>query len=980
LRVSEGVDEFGLDPWGWLHDLDQAQEADLSGFRVIAVMVPTDGDPSRCAAALNDQSVEVAAITTELDPEQGGDWLWIVPDDTVPEPDALERLLLRVLAERESSVVGCLLIEPRRRGAGKLVSDWAQTISGNGRMHLLTDPGELYQGQLSPIRALGVPAAGMLVRGDTWRFLGGFNTDLPRSHWGLDFGWRANLTGYRVMADPEAQLTNYAAFSDPAVDRAAGLALTVANTKRVWRWAVVLRLIAATLVVALGYLLGKDITRAAEEFGGLWQWLRNGRMRRDLNRELASLPVKPGTAATTRALRPALGSGVRRAAALTATRFGAWLETFSGRGDSVGFDEMTGDDFADVADNRQQVPLAATVGAVLALGAVLASRNTFDAGLLSASQLLPAPETSAALIDSYLQPVPGGASTGTPWAAIVGIVSLITFGHPDWLVTILIGLAVPLSWLLSFRIFRVLVAERYLAGLAAFAYALIPGVIGGLNVGSLGVATISILLPVLAYSVRHWLVVTDWSWRAAGAVSFWLLLVIALVPAFWVIALVAAIVLGLRAGRVRVWLQLGLVGLAPLLTVVGPWGGLLLRYPGRLLTGIEPSLAPTDPVAPWLIVLGHPLDAGAPVWLGVGLFAVLWLAALAGAWRRPATAVPGLALATAAMVIAVVISRFVVQVPPGAWVRPQGLEWLVLAAGGLLLAAARGLEGVIAELSGKNLGVRHLGLLGLALATAAALLTGAGWWVLAGQLGLTRGPAETVPTFVADAQVSSTPGRTLAMAADTDQVGWALSEHRFSRLGDAERGLAFGGSADAKALAASVVTRLVGESADEAIVPDLVRLGVSYVTLSGGEASQRISINNTPGLGLGTGTDAQFVWPVPNSAIAVVVDGTDRTITGSGEQIAAGGSDRVLQLAVPADPAWVVELDGQRLEPIPGDGPGVTYRLGSAGGTLRYHLQSEGPWWAWLQLAGLAALALLAAPSVRRRPPTQPRRIVGGDL
>jgi hypothetical protein len=131
---------------------------------------------------------------------------------------------------------------------------------------------------------------------------------------------------------------------------------------------------------------------------------------------------------------------------------------------------------------------------------------------------------------------------------------------------------------------------------------------------------------------------------------------------------------------------------------------------------------------------------------------------------------------------------------------------------------------------------------------------------------------------------------------------------------------------------------------------------------------------------LGTGTDAQFVWPVPASAIAVVVDGQSRAITGNGETIAAGGPDRLLQLAVAPDPAWVVEVGGQRLESTAGDGPGVTYRLGAASGPLHYRLQSGGPWWAWGQLAGLAVLALLAAPSVRRRPPTQPRRIVGGEL
>jgi hypothetical protein len=980
LRVSEGGEEFGLDPWGWLHDLDEAQAADLSGFRVVAVMVPADGEPTRCAAAIDDQTVAVASVTTGLNPQQAGDWVWIVPDDTVPEPDALEQLLNRVLADHEASVVGCLLIEPRRRGAGKLVSDWAQTISANGRMHLLTDPGELYQGQLMAIPALGVPAAGVLVRGDVWRFLGGFNTDLPRSHWGLDFGWRANLTGYRVVADPEAQLTNYAPFSDPGMDRAAGLALTVANTKRLWRGLVVLRLIAATLSVALGYLLGKDLTRAGEEFGGLRDWLRNGRLRRDLNRELASLPVKPSSVVSTRALRPAPGSGIRRAAALTATRFGAWLETFSERGDSVSFDEMTGDDFADIVDRRQQVPLAATLGAVLALGAILASRNSFEAGLLSAAQLLPAPESASALIDSYLQPVAGGAGASTPWAAIVGVVSLITFGHPDWLVTIVICLAVPLAWLLAFRVTRLLVAERYLAAAAALAYALTPAVIGGLNVGSLGVAATTVLLPVLAYSVRHWLIGTDWSWRAAGAVSFWLLLLVALVPAFWVAAVAGAIILGVRAGRPRSWLQVALVTLAPLLTLVSPWGWLMLQYPGRLLTGIEPTLAPSDVVAPWLLLLGHPLDAGAPLWLSAALFAVIWIAALVGAGRRPAKSLPALGVAAAALMVAVVITRFVVQVPPGSWVRPQGLEWLVLAAAALVVAGARGLGGVTSELADKALGLRHIGLLALALATASALLAGTGWWLLAGQLGLTRAPAETVPTFVADAQVSVTPGRTLTMDADTDRVGWALSEGHFARLGDSERGLAFGGDPGAKALAASVVTRLVGESADEAIVVDLAKLGVSYVTLRGGEASQRISINNTPGLGLGTGTDAQFVWPVPTSAIAAVVDNGHTTITGNGEQVAPGGAGRLLRLSVPADPRWVVEVGGQRLEQVPDEGPGLTYQLGSASGTLRYHLAAVDPWWAWLQLAGLAVLALLAAPSVRRRPPTQPRRIAGGEL
>ncbi len=977
--MSEVVDEFGVDPWAWLRDVPEDQAVDLSAFRVVAVMVAAEGDPERCSAAINAQTHPVQSTVPTLDADLSGDWLWVVPDDTVPEPDALARLLNRVQAQRDAAVVGCLLIEPRRRGAGKLVSDWAQTISGNGRTHTLTDPGELHQGQLLAIRALGVPTAGMLVRGDVWRFLGGFTTELPRNYWGLDFGWRANLVGYTVMADPDAQLTNYAGFSDPAEDRAAGLMLTVAHAARPWRWAVSLRLIVATLLVALGYLLGKDPERSAEEVGGLWRWLRNGRLRRDLNRELASLPRTLASVASTKALRPAPGSAIRRAAGLTATRFGGWLETFSGRAQVASFDEMTGGDFAETAQARHPVPLAAGTAAGLVVAGLAASRNTFGEGLLTASQLLPAPDTWPDLVSGYVQPVAGSGGSGTPWAAVVGIFSLVTLGRPDWLVTLVLVLAVPLAWLLAFRLLRQLIAEHYVAASAALAYALAPALIGGLNVGSLGLAALALLLPTLGYTARQWLRADGWSWRGAGAVAFWLLLVVALVPLFWAVALAAAIVIGVRAGRVRVWGQVGLAVVAPLLGFAGPWGAAVMRYPGRLLTGIEPLLAPGEDIPPWLLVLGRPVPEAAPLWLAAACFGLWWLAAVVGAIRSPRRALPAFATASAAAVIAVVITRLPVQVPPGAWTRPQAMEWVLLMAGALLLAAVRGLQGITEELSDKALGLRHFATLALAVVTAVTLLVAAGWWVFAGQTGQLRRPVAAVPAFVHEAQLSDTPGRTLALSADGDTVSWGLAEADFSRLGDAERGLAFGGDADARASAASVATRLVGESSDDLILDDLVRLGVSYVTLAGGEPAQRISINNTPGLGLGTGTDAQFVWPVPDSAIAVVIDGSQRSVTGNGLVIPDGGSERVLHLAVSADPHWVVEVGGRVLAPTAGNSPGIDYALGAQAGVLNYRLVTADPWWAWIQLAGLLVLAVVAAPSVRRRVPTQPRRVSGGE-
>lgn len=191
--------------------------------------------------------------------------------------------------------------------------------------------------------------------------------------------------------------------------------------------------------------------------------------------------------------------------------------------------------------------------------------------------------------------------------------------------------------------------------------------------------------------------------------------------------------------------------------------------------------------------------------------------------------------------------------------------------------------------------------------------------------------------------------------------------------------MAYGGSQTANALAASVVSRLIGDTADEQIVTDLQRLGVSYITLAGGEASQRISINNTPGLGLGTGTAEQFVWPVPGSGVTTVVDGDQRTVTGAGQPIPPGAAERSLELAQPADPRWRVGVGETALPVRPTDPPGTAYTLGAQGGTLRLQLVSDDHWWAWVQLAGIVLLALVAAPSVRRRLPAEPRRVAGGE-
>lgn len=969
-------DESGDDPWAWLHATDADAPADLNRFAVVAAILPVGdhADDTRCREAVDDSEAGVESIRDDLPGDAEGDWFWLLPADTQPAPGALGALLERVRREPDAAVVGALLVEPRRRGAGTLVSDWAQTISRSGRLRPLTEPGELYQGQLEAVPALGVPVAGMLVRGDAWRFLGGLNADLPRSHQGLDFGWRANLAGYRVVAEPGAQIVDRSALDDPADERAAGLALVSGNTAAPRRWLTSLRLVVTCLATALGYLLGKDPERAGEEVGGLWRWLTGRRLRHSVTDRLAALPVTPAARATTRALRPSRWAGLRRAGEQLAARLSEWLQTFSGRGAAVSLDEMTGDDFAETGTTRYRVPLALSGVLALLAAALVAARTAFGTGSLAAAQLLPAPSGWTELMAAYLAPVPGSAGVaGAPWAGLAAVFSLLTLGRPEWLVTGTLVLTVPLAWLMALRLLRQLVADKRLAALGALAYALGPVLLGGLNAGAFGLAATALLLPVLGYSARQWLAGRDWSWRRAGAVAFWMLLACALVPLFWPAGLLAA---ALTARRGRAWAQWGLVLAAPLLLLLGPWGATLLAHPGRLLTGIEPQLAPSLAPEPWTLLVGHTVAGAAPLWLSIAFFALLWLAAVAGAGRRPGSAGPALACAGLVAVVAVGITRLVVSVPPGTWVRPQALEWQLALVAALVVAACTGLDGVTAELQGRDLGARHLGGLGLAVACAAVLLAGTGWWLLAGQVLPARGPVGAVPAFVRNAQVSTTPGRTLALVAAGTEVRWSLLEGGFARLGDAERGMAFGGDGAAKQLAASVAARLVGDSADDQLAPDLRTLGVAHVVLAGGSPEQRLAIDNVPGLALGTGDPGLVVWPVPGSAIAVTTgpDGAP-TPVGQGAGLVPG---TVLHLAEPADPRWVVTAGGTPLAAVEGGAPATRFAV-TAAGPLAYRLDDGPLWWAWVQLAGLGVLAILAAPAVRRRnEAAAPRRIAGG--
>ena len=102
------------------------------------------------------------------------------------------------------------------------------------------------------------------------------------------------------------------------------------------------------------------------------------------------------------------------------------------------------------------------------------------------------------------------------------------------------------------------------------------------------------------------------------------------------------------------------------------------------------------------------------------------------------------------------------------------------------------------------------------------------------------------------------------------------------RLGDADRGFTFGGSASAREQVDDLVVRLVAGTADSDINPQLTNLGIGYVWVTEANDDIKARIDNTPGLGTASGNERGIVWKLePAVARTVVVDRSARLPVGS---------------------------------------------------------------------------------------------------
>ena len=323
---------------------------------------------------------------------------------------------------------------------------------------------------------------------------------------------------------------------------------------------------------------------------------------------------------------------------------------------------------------------------------------------------------------------------------------------------------------------------------------------------------------------------------------------------------------------------------------------------------------------------------------------------------------------------AVLLSRLVVAVPPtGTEIRPWTGSYLLIAFGALVLASAVGVDGLARELRDRSFGWQQPTSVIAGVLVVVTVLGAAGWWIWAGASGpIDRQQLDALPPYLQNAMQSDAGVRVLAI--DLQHGGTPTGEAHYSvvfddqlRLGDADRGFAFGGSSAAPDQVGDLVQRMVAGTADSDISPQLRSLGIGYVWVTGATTEEIARIDNTPALGTASGSETTTVWQLQPAVTRVTVaEGEQATaVDALPPVIAPGGVDRRLRLGEAVDPRWRATADGVPLTPV-SDGWQQAFQLPAAGGTVSVHLASPTPWLLIGQGIVVVVGLVLAAPGIRR--------------
>ncbi|MFF2370085.1 glycosyltransferase [Agromyces sp. NPDC058110] len=533
-------------------------------------------------------------------PADEADALWLLAEDSAPEPDALEALLATLVNGRSIAVAGPKLV---RWDAPDRLSSLGRTMTRLGRSVPVV-PEELDQGQHDDQSdVLGLDPAGLLVRHQAWQALDGFDPALPVVDDGLDLGVRARLAGNRVVVVPEARVrfARDGVAGPQAGDRASSrrrtdrLARAAALHRRLvyapaaavpLHWLTFLPLALVRSVVAL---LGKRPGAIPGEFTAAFATMFGGMRVPRSRRVLASAKTTGWSAVAPLRLQPDEARR-RRDAAVEARRIRA-----RGRTDDVAF----------IGTGGGWVLLVSVVASVVLFSWLLGAGGVGGGGLLPLSNGLAELWRNAAY--GWRDIGAGFVGAADPFAGMLAVLGSITFWAPSAALVGLWLLALPAAALGAWFAASRLTERGWVRALAAIVWMLAPMFLAALAEGRPGAVLAHVLLGWLAYAMLG----AARSWSSAATASLLFAAVLAAAPSLAPALLLGWVVALATSGRAAVrfaWLPVPALALAlPLvleqISAGNPLG--LLADPGLPLGSVSPT--------PWELALGLP-EAGWGGW------------------------------------------------------------------------------------------------------------------------------------------------------------------------------------------------------------------------------------------------------------------------------------------------------------------------------------------------------------------------------
>ena len=930
-------------------------------------------------------------------------WLWLLHDDSAPDPSALGVLLRNAADQPSVGVWGPKVLgwdEPRR------LLETGVSISRSGRRHTGLEPGEQDQGQYDGQRdSLAVGSAGLLVRRDVWDDLGGLDRSMRFFRDDIDFGWRANLAGHRVAVATDAVLHHAEAMArgrrtdaprDPhAVDRGSALYTLLANSRRstvLFRW---VWLLLQTLVRALGYVLGKAPREAAAEMSAMVTVLlrptliwRARRVRR---------PRRRVPARSLRSLFPPPGQQVRQTVETLAGSLNVQTDVHPSTILESGPVEDDLDSFVAISSGRLG-RWARRPGVILFAGLlavqVVAWRGLYRGGVLHGGALLPMPTGAADLWQSYTatwHPVSLGSGTmAHPSTAVLGLIATALLGHATWVVPVILVVGPALAGLLAYQVTRSFGLSTRLRVWVGVAYALNPVFLAATAQGRWTTVLIGVLVPLAGVAVARGVGIgTDAASVRATAVAVLLLgVMLALAPPLLAPLVAMAVALALRsparsapspsnfrhpARRMAVVLGVG----PPVLLL--PWWPVVVSDPSVLL--LEPGVAWVgDTEAPWQAIFFDPGGWwSSPWWFGLGLAVAALMAVLRAQQVPPVRAalmVLGICLAWALVLESVVVTPATSTQPVAVW---SG-SVLVLAVAASLVAVATAARGSRRRLQRATFSWRQPAFAAVAtLAVLSPLVWGVSWVDRGATDPLDRGSANPLPAFVRAQSELPEQIRTLVLEPADGRLAYTVLRDRDARWGDVENAP----PAD-RLISMDLVVSDLASGRGFAPVDELVARGVQYVlAVPPVDADLEVALDSAPGLLRIANPGDASLWRVERDAGRVQLLGADdqREVLPSeveGDpssarvEVPGAEGDRLLELAELADEGWVgtaTSKDQTRELPVGAATEwGQRFVVGAVAAEVS--MVVENPWrraLLWSQLVLVVLLVLVALPGRSRR-------------